>query len=330
MARSRLSSPGVRRASATASLALCCLVGCNGDLINLGSSEPLVVGGEAGSSSAGASGGGAVQGGGGSSEWIASAEPVLSLEGYVVANPTLTSAGVMFLSILPRGESDPHVYLAEASGDRFATPDPKSPVALAEDDVYGASSPAISLDGQELWFGKGVAGSQAATDVYVTQPEGDGWATPQLVMELSSLEDDAPRPPGLHGTVMPLSSKSHGSEFYQIYFATRDAVGSPWSTPNQDYLATINSDGATSVDGFLTDDGLTLYFASTRGARTDADLFRARRTATDESFGVPEPLDGIPTDSDERDPWLSQDGTALYYATNRTGLYAIYRARRAQ
>ena len=124
MARSRLSSPGVRRASATTSLALSCLVGCNGDLINLGSSEPLVVGGEAGSSSAGASGGGAVQGGGGSSEWIASAEPVLSLEGYVVANPTLTSAGVMFLSILPRGESDPHVYLAEASGDRFATPNP--------------------------------------------------------------------------------------------------------------------------------------------------------------------------------------------------------------
>jgi len=95
-------------------------------------------------------------------------------------------------------------------------------------------------------------------------------------------------------------------------------------------LATINLADTTSIDGFLTNDGLTLYFAAAPHEQPDAaDLYRARRSRTDEQFGEPEPLRGVNTGNDERDPWLSEGGEWLYYSSNRTGFYAIYRARRA-
>jgi hypothetical protein len=199
---------------------------------------------------------------------------------------------------------------------------------LGEDTENGASNPALSATGDELWFGMGITGSASATDIYLALADGDGWANPQRVDALSSMHDDSPRPPGQRGSVMPLSSKRHGGKLYQIYFATRDASGD-WSEPNQDYLATINFAATTSVDGFLSDDGLTLYFAGAREKPEAADLYRARRDATDRDFGEPEPLRELNSANDERDPWLSEGDEWLYYSSNRTGFYAIYRARRA-
>ena len=60
-----------------------------------------------------------------------------------------------------------------------------------------------------------------------------------------------------------------------------------------------------------------------------ADLFRARRSTTEQSFDLPEPLSDLNTTNDERDPWLSPGGEWLYYSSNRAGMHAIYRARRA-
>jgi hypothetical protein len=60
-----------------------------------------------------------------------------------------------------------------------------------------------------------------------------------------------------------------------------------------------------------------------------AELYRARRASVDADFGEPEPLDGLQSaGTDERDPWLASDGW-LYYASNRSGDFAIHRARRA-
>jgi Tol biopolymer transport system component len=77
------------------------------------------------------------------------------------------------------------------------------------------------------------------------------------------------------------------------------------------------------VDGFLTEDGLTLFYSS--AASVDAgDLFYAVRPSMDEPFGEPVPIADLNTGADERDPWLSPDGSTLYFATNREGTLDIY------
>jgi len=88
----------------------------------------------------------------------------------------------------------------------------------------------------------------------------------------------------------------------------------------------------TPVDGFLTDDGLTLFYSSSPlvypadagprpgdasantldgGPVPTADLFFAIRRSTSDPFDFWQPLDDLNTGGDERDPWLTPDGKTL-------------------
>jgi Tol biopolymer transport system component len=41
-------------------------------------------------------------------------------------------------------------------------------------------------------------------------------------------------------------------------------------------------------------------------------------------FGAPAAVTDLNTASDERDPWLSPDGTPLFFSSDRSGRYEIY------
>ena len=103
-------------------------------------------------------------------------------------------------------------------------------------------------------------------------------------------------------------------------------------------LANANS---STVDGFLTDDGLTLFYSSQplqfsarRGPPSDggivtpfSDLFVAWRQSTSERvFDFRQALDDLNTGGDERDPWLTPDGKTLYFTSDRDGALNIYTA----
>jgi Tol biopolymer transport system component len=125
-----------------------------------------------------------------------------------------------------------------------------------------------------------------------------------------------------------------------------DAATSPWLSDNRDDLwftrlvggsaaaATImHADaGATTTmvdlgasvgddNPFLSDDGLTLYFDSTRtGTRL---LYAANRTSPTGVFPMISAYSGI---GQAEEPAVSPDGTILYYAMNAASLYVTMRA----
>ena len=146
---------------------------------------------------------------------------------------------------------------------------------------------------------------------------------------------------------MPLASSqitaaNPGMGNYQTYFARRATPDAPFQAP----LALpelVHADRST-VDGFLTDDGLTFFFSSRLapapapdgGAATDAgqdaaaaaptsDLFVTWRRSIDGPFSEPQPLTDLNTPDDERDPWMSPDGTTFYFTSDRGGSLNIYR-----
>jgi hypothetical protein len=184
-------------------------------------------------------------------------------------------------------------------------------------------SPAISSDGATLWFASDRSGGAGGLDIWVSTLGSDGaWS----VTELNSSGDEFPRPPGAHGLVMPLSQRHSSSKPYQILFATRaSASGGSWSSP-----ATVPSIDAANLDddGYLTDDGMTLYFSSDRLNGTQ-DLFVAQRSTPNGDFGPPTPLETLNTSTAaERDPWVSPDGHEIYFTSDRTGNLQIYHATR--
>ncbi len=263
-------------------------------------------------------------------------------------NPTLTGdlLEIYFTTDRVTGNGDVWFATRATATAPFGTP---APVTAVNGDSFETSS-AISTDGLTLWFGSDRAGGVGANDIWVVEraTRASAWSTPVNVVALNSPEDDIPRPPGEHALVMPMASTkvtdhNPASTNYQTYLATRATpaapFGAPVAIPELDYV------DRSTVDGFLTDDGLTMFFSSApvtepadaavaavdAGKTADAgvansDLFVASRRSTSESFSIPLPLDDLNTSADERDPWLSPDGTTLYFTSDRGGVLNIYTA----
>jgi hypothetical protein len=194
------------------------------------------------------------------------------------------------------------------------------------------SSSALSLDGLSLWFGSEREGGQGGVDIYETSRPSltEPWSEPALVSELNSADDDIPRPPGQGGLVMPLASRRGGGD-YQTYLAERNTLQEPFLGPA--LLEKIAQEDAVIVDGFLSDDGLLLlYTIDPEGDEQHGDLYFSVRESVDDEFSTSQPLEGVNTAAEERDPWLSPDGETLYFVSDRDGEddLDIYAARRVR
>jgi len=258
-------------------------------------------------------------------------------------NPTLTAdlLEIYFTSDRESGNGD--VWFATRS-------DPSQPfgqaVSIAEvNSIFFETSSAISADGLTLWFGSDRGTGVGSTDIWQStrRSRSDPWQSPFNVVALDTAVEDIPRPPGQHGLVMPLSSKP--GAVYQTFLAVRPSTGAPFGKPV--LVSELAFTDRTTVDGFLTDDGLTLFYSSSPlqypadagprpgdasansidgGPVPSADLFVAMRRSTTEEFSAKFPLDDLNTSGDERDPWLTPDGKTLYFTSDRDGALSIYTA----
>jgi hypothetical protein len=265
-------------------------------------------------------------------------------------NPTLTGdlLEIYFTSDRVSGNGDVWFATRAHATDPFGAP---APVTAVNTDGFETSS-AISTDGLTLWFGSDRPGGAGANDVWVSTRANRSapWSTPVNVVALNSSDDDIPRPPGQHGLVMPLASQRTDPQSYETYFAPRASSGAPFATPVLVPELVVND--RSTVDAFLADDGLTIFFS--RGPRepvvadggadgaapdgsaaspdsgaavTTSDLYVAWRRSVDEAFSAIQPLNDLNTTMyDERDPWLTPDGKTLYFTSNRSGTLTIYTA----
>jgi hypothetical protein len=258
-------------------------------------------------------------------------------------NPTLTGDLLEIYFTTDRVSGNGDVWFAtRASPDApFGTP---AAVTAVNGDSFETSS-AISSDGLTLWFGSDRVGGAGANDIWVSQraTRASAWSTPVNVLALNSPVDDIPRPPGQHALVMPMASQRAALGNYQTYLAPRATMGGPFAAPVA--IPELAFADHSTVDGFLTDDGLTMFYSSAPVAEAadasapvdagktgdagvpNSDLFVAWRLSTGEPFYIKQPLDDLNTAADERDPWLSPDGGTLYFTSDRGGVLNIYTAR---
>jgi hypothetical protein len=194
------------------------------------------------------------------------------------------------------------------------------------------SSPAVSGDGSTLWVASralAADGGEEPHDIWRSSWVTDKWSPRVLASDLNSALDDTPRPPGGGGLIMPIASRRDSTPevtFYFTFLATRPSVTEPFA-PNPRRLTELEVTGYNMADAFLTRDGLQIYF--TRAAANKGDIYWARRDNLGDLFKDVQLLDPpINSAADDRDPWLSPDGTRLYFASNRDGVLKIYEARK--
>jgi hypothetical protein len=255
------------------------------------------------------------------------AEPAFGDPGQSVRNlnqernneydPTLTDdlLEIFFISDRPGGLGGKDVWHA-LRRDRRAPFDPPEPM-LEVSSQADEESAAVSGDGKTLWVGTRRDGGQGGIDIWsASRSEPDGaWSTPEPVEALNSPQDDLPRPPGQGGAVFQIASNRSGGGLFQTFFFARRVGLQPGYEPLEsvDYLWVQD---ATMEDGFLTADGLHLFFRRAALGQ-EGTLYVTWRTAIDEDFREPVSLGLVNSAYDERDPFVSADRTRFFFASDR-------------
>jgi OOP family OmpA-OmpF porin len=240
---------------------------------------------------------------------------------YANQNPTLTADLLELFFTSGRGADSADVWTARRTSTQepFGTPAIVSEISTSSFET----SPAVSLDGLTLYYGSDRSGGLGEVDIWqVTRPDrATAWADLQNVAPLNSTAKDIPRPLGQHDLVMPLGSQRDSSVGYQTFLAARPATAQPFGTPTM--VAGLASEQDAVADGFLTGDGLTLFYSVTPPDQSP-DLFMATRPSTAAPFSQPTSLTQLNTDGEERDPWLSPDGATFFFSSDRGGNLQIY------
>lgn len=194
-----------------------------------------------------------------------------------------------------------------------------SPVNLSElngPEVDG--SPTFSGDGSVVVFHR-PNGGPFHLWIAARLPDGSGYGSPELLgPEVNSPETSTnPRLTSDGLTLVFDSDRPGGEGGMDLWFSTRESLESPWSDA-RNFGPNVNS-GGWDVTPFLSDDRLTLVFASNRaGGSGGDDLWIAKRASVDEDFGVPVHAGAqVNTSGSESQPWLSNDGLTLMFRSKQ-------------
>jgi hypothetical protein len=264
---------------------------------------------------------------GGTVVTLGSGGPVLafSTEGERVRNineeaseeydPTLTDdlLEIYFISDRMGGLGRRDVWFATRASriDAFGAPELLREASSDQEEA----SPIISGDGLTLWVGSRREGGQGELDIWRTTraARGEPWGPPENVAALNSALNDVPRPIGQGGTTIPLASDRDDPSF-QTDLASRAGPVSEFDRVEP--LAYLWESGASMDDGCLSEDGLLLFFKRA-GPGEPGDLFTTWRKSTRDPFHAPNPLAGVNSPAEERDPFLSADRIRFFFSSDR-------------
>lgn len=317
------------RSCSAASFTFAAFSACSyGTEIRLGGSYPASGGQGTGSAIEGDGGGASEPSGGapGSSGGLAGAGPTVTIVASNVRplteinaeekddNPTLTWDELLlcFTSKRPTSSGGTDIWCSERSAFDEPFGEPIEQISL--NTAGFESSPSIGADGLSIWFG---AEGDEGIDIFVASRAdwASSWGAPVRVSELNSAEDDLPRPLALEGRLMPLSSR-RDSPAYWTYLAERTSVDQPFGAPR--LIKELAVAGQSFVDAFLLEDGLTML-VTVVDEDGESDLHLATRASLSAPFSHFAPVEGVNTEAEERDPFLSADGQRLYFSSDREG-----------
>ena len=202
-----------------------------------------------GGSNAGAAGGSAGDSGAGTIR-IIDISPIAELSSEDEDdNPTLTADLVHIFFLSTRGESA-DVWTASRSSPTGVF----GPAELVDavNTEEAEASPAISLDGLTLWVGQEREGGLGGNDIWAVtrSSSSSAWSEPANVTALNSTADDIPRQPGFQSLTMPLGSRRDLDGQFHTYFASRTSVNAAFGAPQ--LLSELVFDDRNTVDGFLS------------------------------------------------------------------------------
>jgi hypothetical protein len=185
------------------------------------------------------------------------------------------------------------------------------PVVVSE--LGQATTPKVSPDGLELLLASNRAGGMGSLDIMMTSrlSRTDAWASPTHVIGLSSPSSESSA--SMSADRLRAVMTRGGSSSSNIWSSRRASPEDPWEAPT---LEPGPSSPVRDGSAFVTADGLSLFFSSTRdrgGGTVDADIYYSHRESIDEPFPAALSIPELSSVLNEDDPWVSPDGHHIYF-----------------
>jgi len=215
----------------------------------------------------------------------------------------------------------PQIFAAsrQSSSDRWSIP---SLVDELVSETGATYSPEISPDGGTLFFVSDRPGGLGSQDIYVTtrQKRGEPWSAPKNVTELNTGACEIDPGPLLDHDQM-IVTRCNDIGHNHLWLTQRAGPGASWDPPESGPIDQLNTDEKEG-DPVFAQDGLALYFATTRDTSPSgdnrADIWRAARASLKEGFGPPEPVVELNILAvDDQDPWVSNDEQHIVFTSAR-------------
>jgi Tol biopolymer transport system component len=209
------------------------------------------------------------------------------------------------------------------NGEEGGMPDPVGPLA---DPTARDTDPTFTADLRELYF---MSTRQTnSKDIWksVRNDPAVEWGVPVAVPELGSgFQEENPRvsADGLRLWFFTDRDRALGT----IWEITRPTTADAWGplTPVPGLSVGPNS---SNVSAGMNDDATLAVLSGRPAGASGYDLYRFVRASVAEPFGEPTALTEVNSASDDFDPYLSPNGLALAFASNRLGNFDIFLARR--
>jgi Tol biopolymer transport system component len=109
---------------------------------------------------------------------------------------------------------------------------------------------------------------------------------------------------------------AHSSTVQRIVVSARAPNGT-FSTPA--VVSELDSGEGDADPAVSLDERIIVYSSKRGGSLAGGNLWYATRLSPSQPFGAPKVIPDLNTDADDGDPWLSDDGCRLYFASDRAG-----------
>jgi len=239
--------------------------------------------------------------------------------------PTLTNDELTLLFSSLRDDSGTFSHIYETSRPSTASAFGTS-AAISVNGPTNDSDPALTPDGLTLYFQSDRAGNMG--DIYVATRSslGADFGSVASVDAVNTADDDTQPALDVDGSLWLASTRAGGQGGYDLFRAAPSA-GTFAAPVAETELNSTEDDWSPT----LTADGLTIFFASTRGGGQGGyDIYFASRPSIADPFSTPQPLSELNTGENELPHWLSRDGCRLYLERSQGNAYEMYVATRGK
>jgi len=237
--------------------------------------------------------------------------------------PTMTFEGLeLYFASPTNGQNDIWVSTRTVASDPWGPSSIVAELSSPQND----QDPEVTVDGLTMVLASDRGGAGLELWVFQRRTRDTPWGMPMLVTALgSSTLDEAP---SLDRTELNLAfgSQRGTATAAHLFSSTRPDSSAVWQTAVE--LSALNS-AWEDTDPALFSNGSGLVFASRRLTQGGtADLFAAARPDESSPFTSLAPITELNTAHNETGPWMSQDGTLILFASDRSGHSQIYQASR--